>query len=112
MISVRVSRFSISRRFCVSLALSTARAGAATNNVSSRRDFFIGLSLVRGGFFGVPGDVSMAAVKEETRSPLVRARGLTKSFAGRVAVDRIDFDIFPGEVVGFLGPNGAGKTTT
>lgn len=28
------------------------------------------------------------------------------------AVDRITFDIAPGEVVGFLGPNGAGKTTT
>jgi ABC-2 type transport system ATP-binding protein len=29
-----------------------------------------------------------------------------------VAVDGIDFDIAPGERVGFLGPNGAGKTTT
>lgn len=28
------------------------------------------------------------------------------------AVAEIDFDIAPGEVVGFLGPNGAGKTTT
>lgn len=28
------------------------------------------------------------------------------------AVDRISFQIEPGEVVGFLGPNGAGKTTT
>jgi ABC-2 type transport system ATP-binding protein len=28
------------------------------------------------------------------------------------AVDRVSFDIVPGEVVGFLGPNGAGKTTT
>ena len=29
-----------------------------------------------------------------------------------VAVDRVGFDIAPGEIVGFLGPNGAGKTTT
>jgi ABC-2 type transport system ATP-binding protein len=28
------------------------------------------------------------------------------------AVDEINFQINPGEVVGFLGPNGAGKTTT
>src|SRR5262245_58485611 len=40
-------------------------------------------------------------------SSLVRRR--TKEIA---AVDGIDFDVQPGEVVGFLGPNGAGKTTT
>ena len=28
------------------------------------------------------------------------------------AVDRVSFQIEPGEIVGFLGPNGAGKTTT
>ncbi len=44
--------------------------------------------------------------------PLVRARGLTKTFNGQIAVDHIDFEINRGEIVGFLGPNGAGKTTT
>jgi len=46
-----------------------------------------------------------------TFSPLVRARGLTKKFEQQTAVDNIDFEIWPNEVVGFLGPNGAGKTT-
>ncbi len=32
-------------------------------------------------------------------------------FGGLVAVDHIDFDTFPGEIVGLIGPNGAGKTT-
>jgi lipooligosaccharide transport system ATP-binding protein len=42
----------------------------------------------------------------------VLARGLKKSYAGRVAVDGIDFEVPPGICFGFLGPNGAGKTTT
>ena len=37
---------------------------------------------------------------------------ITKSFAGRTAVDQVSFEVAAGEVVGFLGPNGAGKTTT
>ena len=37
---------------------------------------------------------------------------LTRTFGHRVAVDRLDVTLKPGEVVGFLGPNGAGKTTT
>jgi lipooligosaccharide transport system ATP-binding protein len=44
--------------------------------------------------------------------PIVRAQELTKRFGDYVAVDRISFEIRPGEVLGFLGPNGAGKTTT
>lgn len=42
----------------------------------------------------------------------IEARGLAKSFDGRVAVDDLTFDVARGEVFGFLGPNGAGKTTT
>jgi len=43
---------------------------------------------------------------------LIRARGLTKTFGERTAVDAINFDVRDGEFFGFLGPNGAGKTTT
>ncbi|HEY2561036.1 MAG TPA: ABC transporter ATP-binding protein [Caldimonas sp.] len=38
--------------------------------------------------------------------------GLTKRFAGTIAVDRLDLAIPQGEFHALLGPNGAGKTTT
>jgi sulfate-transporting ATPase len=38
-------------------------------------------------------------------------RGLTVRFGGTVAVDSVDLDVNPGEVVGLIGANGAGKTT-
>jgi len=43
---------------------------------------------------------------------IVTARDLCKKFNSFTAVDRVSFDIRPGECFGFLGPNGAGKTTT
>jgi ABC-2 type transport system ATP-binding protein len=47
---------------------------------------------------------------------MIHARGLSRSFRTRArtvqAVTGVDFDVEPGELVGFLGPNGAGKTTT
>jgi ABC-2 type transport system ATP-binding protein len=46
-----------------------------------------------------------------TSSPL-SLKNVSKSFAGKQAVQDVSFTINPGEVVGFLGPNGAGKTTT
>jgi lipooligosaccharide transport system ATP-binding protein len=45
-------------------------------------------------------------------APLVQARGLVKTYAGRPVVAGIDFEVLPGECLGLLGPNGAGKTTT
>jgi lipooligosaccharide transport system ATP-binding protein len=42
---------------------------------------------------------------------VIRARGLTKRFADRTAVDGIDVDVGRAEAFGFLGPNGAGKTS-
>jgi ABC-2 type transport system ATP-binding protein len=43
---------------------------------------------------------------------VLSARGLTKRYGKRTAVDGIDFDIPAGRIVGLIGPNGSGKTTT
>jgi ABC-2 type transport system ATP-binding protein len=43
---------------------------------------------------------------------MIEARGLTKRYESKVAVDDLSFTVRPGVVTGFLGPNGAGKTTT
>jgi len=42
---------------------------------------------------------------------LVDVRGLTMRFGGLTALDALDLQIRPGEVLGLLGPNGSGKTT-
>ncbi len=44
--------------------------------------------------------------------PVIRARGLTKTFGPVRALDGLNLEVAPGEVHGFLGPNGAGKSTT
>ncbi len=44
-------------------------------------------------------------------NPVIRARGLSRHYGSTVALDRVDFEIEPGRIVGLIGPNGAGKTT-
>ncbi|GAA2094564.1 hypothetical protein GCM10009801_62700 [Streptomyces albiaxialis] len=43
---------------------------------------------------------------------MIEARGLTKWYGDRTAVEELSFDVGPGAVTGFLGPNGSGKSTT
>jgi ABC-2 type transport system ATP-binding protein len=43
---------------------------------------------------------------------LLQTHDLSKRFGEIQAVDRVSFEVGPGEIYGLLGPNGAGKTTT
>jgi ABC-2 type transport system ATP-binding protein len=43
---------------------------------------------------------------------MIEVHELSKSYGGKVVVDRLSFTVEPGRVTGFLGPNGAGKSTT
>jgi branched-chain amino acid transport system permease protein len=42
---------------------------------------------------------------------LLRAVGLSKSFKGLRALDKVDVTVYKGEILGLLGPNGSGKST-
>lgn len=45
------------------------------------------------------------------KQPLLRMEHISKHFPGVQALDDINFEVYPGEIVGFLGENGAGKST-
>ena len=47
----------------------------------------------------------MAAVE------LLSTHGLTRQYGGLVAVDEVDFELYPERIHAIIGPNGAGKTT-
>ncbi|MEO7401630.1 MAG: amino acid ABC transporter ATP-binding protein [Polaromonas sp.] len=44
-------------------------------------------------------------------TPMVRIRGLRKSFGSHVVLKGIDFDVQPSQVVVVIGPSGSGKST-
>jgi ABC-type branched-subunit amino acid transport system ATPase component/ABC-type branched-subunit amino acid transport system permease subunit len=49
--------------------------------------------------------------KPMSPEPVLRARGLVKRFGGIIAVNAVDLEVRPHEIVGLIGHNGAGKTT-
>lgn len=41
---------------------------------------------------------------------ILKVENLSKHFGGLRAVNKVNFEVLPGEILGLLGPNGAGKT--
>jgi ABC-type sugar transport system ATPase subunit len=46
-----------------------------------------------------------------TRGSGISLRGVSKSYGNTIALNGVDLDIVPGEILGIAGPNGAGKST-
>ena len=59
----------------------------------------------------IPEGGLAALSSRERGGPVVRAVGLTKRYAGTVALSDLNLTLHEGEIFGLVGPNGAGKTT-
>ena len=46
-----------------------------------------------------------------TNAAGISIRGVTKRYGSTIALNGVDLDVRPGEVLGIAGPNGAGKST-
>lgn len=51
------------------------------------------------------------AIDATTVTPMLESEGLIKTYGRVVALDGVDFALFPGEVLAVIGDNGAGKST-
>lgn len=56
-------------------------------------------------------DAAGATPAAETRTPILRARRLVKTFGRVVGLDGVSLELYPGEVLAIIGDNGAGKST-
>ena len=53
----------------------------------------------------------MRSKSEEKTTPLVKIENVYKWYGKEKALERINIEVYPGEIVGLLGDNGAGKST-
>lgn len=53
----------------------------------------------------------MVAARQPRDEPVLEARGIGKRYGSVSALENVDFEAYPGEIVALLGDNGAGKST-
>ena len=50
-------------------------------------------------------------IKFKKHKPIFKVKDVSKSYDGRPILQKINMEMYPGEIVGLLGPNGSGKST-
>jgi branched-chain amino acid transport system ATP-binding protein len=96
---------------------SAARASAAAtpSTLTPPATSTAGVAPAGSSAAGATPSIPSAAVAAPSTSPatsvLLRAVGVGKVYGGVRAVDGVDVELRPGEVLGMIGPNGAGKST-
>ncbi|MEU8189382.1 ABC transporter ATP-binding protein [Micromonospora carbonacea] len=60
---------------------------------------------------GAPTAAAPAGPDAAGREALLEVDDVTLRFGGVVALDKVNFTLYKGEILGLIGPNGAGKTT-
>lgn len=58
-----------------------------------------------------PSTTPSATSDATVNPPVLQARGLSRTYDGRLAVEGVDIDIRRGALTALIGPNGAGKST-
>src|ERR1700676_1192127 len=55
--------------------------------------------------------MSVEQIRDHSGLPLLDLQSVSKHFGGLAAVQDVNLQIWPGEIISVIGPNGAGKTT-
>ncbi len=50
-------------------------------------------------------------MEDDKPAPILEVKGISKRYGAVQALSEVDFEVYPGEVVGLVGDNGAGKST-